>query len=155
MLWWAFILRHATISCNRLTSQFKIPFWTWIISLEVNRSRPILNVIAYSFPTRFGPLAMRSDLVLTANLIYQNFISVILVEHLQMPFVIISHILSESYGTRAMTTAYSLNTRHPYHTHQYNAFRGRRTSERDSEPCTCEIAPGFLRSSNNLCTAPY
>ena len=28
---------------------------------------------------------------------------------------------------------------------QYNAFCGRRTSERDSEPCTCEIAPGYLQ----------
>ena len=30
-------------------------------------------------------------------------------------------------------------------TNQYNAFCGRRTSERDSEPCTCEIAPGYLQ----------
>ena len=29
--------------------------------------------------------------------------------------------------------------------YQYNAFCGRRTSERDSEPCTCEIAPGYLQ----------
>ena len=28
---------------------------------------------------------------------------------------------------------------------QYNAFCGRQTSERDSEPCTCEIAPGYLQ----------
>ena len=30
-------------------------------------------------------------------------------------------------------------------TSRYNAFCGRRTSERDSEPCTCEIAPGYLQ----------
>ena len=28
---------------------------------------------------------------------------------------------------------------------QYNAFWGDQRSERDSEPCTCEIAPGYLQ----------
>ena len=31
----------------------------------------------------------------------------------------------------------------PYN--QYNAFWGDQRSERDSEPCTCEIAPGYLQ----------
>ena len=29
--------------------------------------------------------------------------------------------------------------------HQYNAFWSDQRSERDSEPCTCEIAPGYLQ----------
>ena len=43
----------------------------------------------------------------------------------------------EAYCKKASFEAYCKN--------QYNAFCGRRTSERDSEPCTCEIAPGYLQ----------
>ena len=39
--------------------------------------------------------------------------------------------------------------------HQYNAFWSDQRGERDSGPCTCEIATGYLQLTCGLCTAPH